>query len=272
MLRNEEAQILRGEHNQILRSVPSQTLKPSKHSLGRILASTPIMDPTLKSGISSRLLRVRISREADVIEFKIGDIIVDAKSPLPEGEMLILGNGVLEIRTVNDEPGEGPLIIGCKSSRWAWALTAYEEIICRDAQTGMYDHRSGVTAIVKANMSGFIIPRSLADAIFSGDHKEKEYVDSIRRAAVNMLIDTSLRRALSAAVEKATWIEGGLLKFTTFRFATRGFFQSVVDGGIYPLDLDSIVILLRGIVRIEGMGMLIAPAVLDSRSRPIEAL
>lgn len=112
VLRNEEA-----EHNQIFRRVLSQSLKPSKHSPGRILASTPIRDPTLKSGISSRLLRVRILREADVIEFKIGDIVVDAKSPLPQGGMLILGNGVLEIRTVNDEPGDEPLVIGCKSSR-----------------------------------------------------------------------------------------------------------------------------------------------------------
>ena len=186
LLKQGEAAILSSEHAQVLRKLLSQPLRPSKTSPGRILSAIPIMDPTIRSGVTSRTLRTRISRETDVIEYSIGDVVVDPSKPLPEEGVLLIGNGVLEIRTINDVPGDEPLVIGCKSHRDAWALTAYEEM-CRDSLTGTFIHRSGIQAVAKAKMFGFIVPRALAETIFS-DEKERECLDSYRRAAVALLV------------------------------------------------------------------------------------
>ena len=274
LLKQGEAAILSSEHAQVLRKLLSQPLRPSKTSPGRILAQTPIMDPTVRSGVTSRTLRTRIARETDVIEYSIGDVVVDPSKPLPEEGILLIGNGVLELRTVNDVPGDEPLVIGCKSHRAAWALTAYEEM-CRDSRTGTFLHRSGIQAIAKAKMFGFIVPRSLAETIFS-DEKERECLDSYRRAAVALLVESSLRRALSAVVSKTSWIEGGLRKFSPHRFAARGKFEklggssqdSAASSSTTELRCDDpskIIVLISGMARVEGVGIVIAPAVLDSR-------
>ena len=273
LLKQGEAAILSSEHAQVLRKLLSQPLRPSKTSPGRILSATPIMDPSVRSGVTSRTLRTRIAREADVIEYSIGDVVVDPSKPLPEEGILLIGNGVLEIRTINDVPGDEPLVIGCKSHRAAWAITAYEEM-CRDSRTGTFIHRSGIQAIAKAKMFGFIVPRALAETIFS-DEKERECLDSYRRAAVALLAESSLRRAVSAVVSRTSWIEGGLRKFSPHRFAARGKFEKV--GGSQESaasstttefrcdDPSKIIVLISGMARVEGVGIVIAPAILDSR-------
>ena len=272
LLKQGEAAILSSEHAQVLRKLLSQPLRPSKTSPGRILSAIPIMDPTIRSGVTSRTLRTRISRETDVIEYSIGDVVVDPSKPLPEEGVLLIGNGVLEIRTINDVPGDEPLVIGCKSHRAAWALTAYEEM-CRDSLTGTFIHRSGIQAVAKAKMFGFIVPRALAETIFS-DEKERECLDSYRRAAVALLVESSLRHAFAAVVSKTSWIEGGLRKFSPHRFAAQGKFENVVSGSEDSVasrtefrcdDTSKIIVLISGMARVEGVGIVIAPAVLDSR-------
>ena len=264
LLKQGEAAILSAEHAQVLRKLLRQPLRPTKTSPGRILSSSPIMDPTVRTGVTSRLLRTRIARETDVIEYSIGDIVCDPSKPLPEDGVLIIGNGVLEIRTVNDLPEDEPLVIGCKSHRAAWALTSFEEM-CRDLRTGTFNHRSGIQAIAKAKMFGFIIPRALADTIF-GDEKEKACLDSYRRAAIALIVESSLRRALLAVVAQTAWIEGGLRKFSPHRFAARGKFEKVGSGESYTCDdPEKIIVLISGMARVDGVGLVLAPAVLDAR-------
>jgi hypothetical protein len=83
LLKQGEAAILSAEHAQVLRKLLRQPLRPTKTSPGRILSSSPIMDPTVRTGVTSRLLRTRIARETDVIEYSIGDIVAIQASRSP---------------------------------------------------------------------------------------------------------------------------------------------------------------------------------------------
>ena len=83
-----------------------------------------------------------------------------------------------------------------------------------------------------------------------------------------------MRHAFAAVVSKTSWIEGGLRKFSPHRFAAQGKFENVVNGSEDSVaswtefrcdDTSKIIVLISGMARVEGVGIVIAPAVLDSR-------
>ena len=245
LLDESEGSMLQAEHDLYLQRLIMHPLPPSRTSPGRILAAIPLFDFTQRVGIKSREIRKHFLREAEVVEFNVGDIIIDPNVKLNDGIMLV-GNGVVLIESAADATQQ--ITAGCKSHPHAWALALYEAL-ANDANEEE-PNRSGIRATAQTTMFGFVLPRSLLDSL-RGDLREAETLEFMWRVVLGLLAETVLRSELDSV----------LPDLPVNKLVRAGKLVKISQGSKLEHDDRQVVILLRGSLYNDTCGNIPAPCV-----------
>jgi len=249
LLDESEGSMLAAEHDMYLQRLIARPLPPSRTSPGRILAAIPLFDPTRNCGIKNRDIRKQFLREAEVVEYKTGDIIVDPDTK-PSTGLLLVGNGVVQIEDANDT--EKCITAGCKSHPHAWALAVYEALANSDEQAEDELLRSGVRAIAQTAMFGFVIPYSLLNEI-KNDEREHSTIEHLWRNIFAVLAETVLQPAISVAFPEAP----------VGKLSLAGKLVKLSKGFKLEYDERDVVVVLTGSLYNETCGTLSGPRVVD---------
>jgi len=249
LLDESEGSMLAAEHDMYLQRLIARPLPPSRTSPGRILAAIPLFDPTRNCGIKNRDIRKQFLREAEVVEYKTGDIIVDPDTK-PSTGLLLVGNGVVQIEDANDT--EKCITAGCKSHPHAWALAVYEALANSDEQAEDELLRSGVRAIAQTAMFGFVIPYSLLNEI-KNDEREHSTIEHLWRNIFAVLAETVLQPAISVAFPQAP----------VGKLSLAGKLVKLSKGFKLEYDERDVVVVLTGSLYNETCGTLSGPRVVD---------
>ena len=245
LLDESEGSMLQAEHDLYLQRLIMHPLPPSRTSPGRILAAIPLFDFTQRVGIKSRETRKHFLREAEVVEFNAGDIIIDPNVKLHDGIMLV-GNGVVHLQSAADATQQ--ITAGCKSHPHAWALALYEAL-ANDASEEE-PNRSGIRATAQTTMFGFVIPHALLDTL-RGDLREAETLEFMWRGVLALLAETVLRSVLDSA----------LPDLPVAKLVRAGKLVKISQGSKLEHDDRQVVILLRGSLYNDTCGNIPAPCV-----------
>ena len=249
LLDESEGSALQAEHDLYLQRIIMNPLPPSRTSPGRILASLPLFDFTMRVGIKSRGTRKHFLREAEVIEFVQGDVVIDPDAP-PRRDIFLIGNGVVRIEDSNDVNRQ--FTAGVKSDAHAWAAGLYESLA--NEPDDEEPARSGVRVIADAKMFGFIIPHSLLHELRE-DPRESETLEHLWRTVFGVLSRTTLKKALDALLPGAP----------TNKLVRAGRLVKISKGTKLEHDPKQVVVLLRGSLYNDTCGSLPAPLVVTFR-------
>jgi len=249
LLDESEGSMLQAEHDTYLQRLIMHPLPPTLTSPGRILSAIPFFDPTQPCGIKNRDTRSHFLREAEVIEIKAGEAILDPDLKLRNG-MLLVGNGVVRIEDAHDPTQY--ITAGCKSHPRAWALAMFEELVNRSTieDEGVEPARSGIRAIAQTDMFGFILPHALMKELYD-DLREQETIDFLWRCSVGLLAETVLKASLKKA----------LPDITLAKFVSSGKLVRISQGVKLEPDARQVVVLLKGSLYSATCGNLPTPSV-----------
>lgn len=246
LLDESEGSVLQAEHDTYLRRIMRYPLPPSRTSPGRILAAIPLFDFTQKVGINSRELRKFFLREAEVVQFKNGDVLFSPEEKMRDG-LLLVGNGVVRIcDTTDDSSG---ITAGCKSHPHAWALGLYEALV--NWRSEGEPARSGLRAVAQAPMFGFVIPISIMDSLHD-DQREAETVEYMWRTVVGLFAETLFANGLKLLLPDTP----------VAKIVRAGKLVNITKGTKLEHDPRQVVLLLKGSVYNESVGDVPAPRLL----------
>ena len=259
LLDESEGSMLQAEHDLYLQRLIMHPLPPTRTSPGRILAAIPLFDPTQPCGIKSRDARSHFLREAEVIDIKAGDVILDPDEKLRNG-LLLVGNGVVRIEDARDP--RQTITAGCKSHSRAWAMSMFEELANGKSleQEGYEPLRSGMRVTAQTDMFGFILPHSIMDDLHK-DPQEQETLDQLWRASIGLLADTVLKNALKKLLPP---------EITTHKFVSSGRLVRIGKGIKVEHDSRQIVVVLKGDLYCAQCGNLPKPSVVQFRRSEIK--
>ena len=246
LLDESEGSMLQSEHDTYLRRIIRYPLPPSRTSPGRILAAIPLFDFTQKVGINSRDLRKYYLREAEVVEFKNGDVVFAPEEKMRDG-LLVVGNGVVRICDANSE--DLGITAGCKSHPHAWALGLYEAMV--NWRSEGEPIRSGLRAVAQAPMFGFIIPISIMDKLHE-DPREADTVEYMWRTIVGLFAETLFAKGLERVLPDTS----------VTKLVRAGKLVNIAKGTKLEHDQRQVVLLLKGSVYNESVGDVPAPRLL----------
>ena len=250
LLDESEGSALQAEHDVYLERIIMNPLPPSRTSPGRILASLPLFDFTMRVGIKSRGTRKHFLREAEVVEFVEGDVVIDPDAP-PRRDIFLLGNGVVRIEDSNDVNKN--FAAGVKSDAHAWAAGLYESLA--NEPDDEEPARSGVRVIADSKMYGFIVPHSLLH-VLREDPRESETLEHMWRNVFGVLSRTTLKKALDECLPGAA----------TNKLVRAGRLVKISKGAKIEHDPKQVVVLLRGSLYNDACGSLPAPLVVTFKT------
>lgn len=221
------------------------TMHPPKPKYRRpqaLLRALPILDPT-----SPYVLRDAATRDA-VVRSAVMNVTTPTKHIAPPGPgvLMLLAQGVVELRWKSPFLGNGAMRIGAVSTSFGWALGAHFLMVDKEAAD------MELELVVLSPVTSFEIrDRGLVEKILA----ETQAATGLWRAACSVLLSTTLASELEVPVATA---ETAASKGTVSELAPGTEVQ------LPPLDsCDELVVLLRGSLYAPDVGTCRAPTVLS---------